>query len=30
MRVHEFEGAVFENEIEYDVHNTGWWAVCGK
>ena len=29
MRVHEFEGAMFENEIQYYVHNMGWWAVCG-
>ena len=29
MRVHEFEGAMFENEIQYYVHYMGWWAVCG-
>ena len=30
MRVHEFEGAMFEDEIEYYVHYMGWWAVCGQ
>ena len=25
MRVHEFEGAMFEDEIEYYVHYMGWW-----
>ena len=29
MRVHEFEGAMFEDEIEYYAHYMGWWAVCG-
>ena len=28
MRVHEFEGAMVEDEIEYYVHHMGWWAVC--
>ena len=30
MRVHEFEGAMFEDEIEYYAHYMGWWAVCGQ
>ena len=30
MRVHEFEGAMFEDEIEYYVHYMGRWAVCGQ
>ena len=30
MRVHEFEDAMFEDEIEYDAHYMGWWAVCGQ
>ena len=29
MRVHKFEGAMFEDEIEYYAHYMGWWAVCG-
>ena len=29
MRVHEFEGAVFEDEVEYDMHYMGQWTVCG-
>ena len=28
-RVHEFEGAMFEDEIEYYAQYMGWWAVCG-
>ena len=28
MHVHEFEGAMFEDEIEYDVHYMGRWTVC--
>ena len=30
MRVREFEGAMFEDEIEYDAHYMGRWTVCGK
>ena len=30
MRVHEFEGAVFEDEVEYDMHYMGQWTVCGQ
>ena len=30
MRVHEFEGAMFEDEIEYYAQYMGWWAVCGQ
>ena len=30
IRVHEFEGAVFEDEIKYDVHYMGSWPVSGK
>ena len=29
MRVHEFEGAVFEDEVEYDMHYMGQWTVFG-
>ena len=29
MHVHEFEGATFEDEIEY-AHYMGWWTVCGQ
>ena len=29
MVVHEFEGAMFEDEIEYDGHYMGQWTVCG-
>ena len=29
MRVHEFEGAVFEDEVEHDMHYMGQWTVCG-
>ena len=28
MRVHEFEGAMLEDEIEYDAHYMGRWTVC--
>ena len=28
VRIHEFEGAMFEDEIEYYAHNMGWWPVC--
>ena len=28
-RVHEFEGAIFEDEIAYDKHYMGRWTVCG-
>ena len=28
-RVHEFEGAIFEDEIPYDTHYMGRWTVCG-
>ena len=28
IHVHEFEGAMFEDEIEYDVHYMGRWTVC--
>ena len=27
MCVHEFESAVFEDEIKIDVYYVGWWAV---
>ena len=27
MRVHEFEDAMFDDEIEYYAHYVGWWAV---
>ena len=30
MHVHEFEGAIFDDEIEYYAHYMGWWAVCGQ
>ena len=30
IRVHEFEGAVCEDEIKYDVHYMGSWPVSGK
>ena len=29
MRVHEFEGAMFEDEIEYNAHYMGTGTVCG-
>ena len=29
MVVYEFEGAIFEDEIEYDRHYMGQWTVCG-
>ena len=29
MRIHEFEGAMFEDEIEYGTHNMERWIVCG-
>ena len=29
MRVHEFEGAMFQDEVEYDKHYMGWWTVFG-
>ena len=28
MLVHKFEGAMFEDEIEYYAHNMGQWPVC--
>ena len=28
MRVHEFEVAMLESEIEYYAHYMDWWAVC--
>ena len=28
MHVHEFEDAMFEDEIEYDGHYMGRWTVC--
>ena len=30
MRVHKFEGSMFEDEIEYYPHYMGWWTVCGQ
>ena len=30
MRVHEFEGAMFEDEIKYYAHYLGWWTICGQ
>ena len=30
MHVHEFEGAIFDDEIECYAHYMGWWAVCGQ
>ena len=30
MVVHEFEDAMFEDEIEYDGHYMGQWTVCGQ
>ena len=30
MRVHEFEGAMFEDETEYYVHYMERWEVCGQ
>ena len=27
MEVQKFEGALIENEIEYDVHYIVWWTV---
>ena len=30
MHVHEFEDAMFEDEIECYAHYMGWWAVCGQ
>ena len=29
MRVHEFVGAMCEDETEYYPHYMGWLAVCG-
>ena len=29
MRVHEFVGAMCEDETEYYAHYMGWLAVCG-
>ena len=29
MHVHEFESAMFEDEIDYDAHYVGLWIVCG-
>ena len=30
MRVREFEGAMFEDEIEYGVHYMRRWKACGQ
>ena len=30
MRVHEFEGAMFEDEIEYYTNYMRQWTVCGQ
>ena len=30
MRIHKFEGAMFEDEIEYGTHHMERWIVCGK
>ena len=30
MRAHEFEGAMFGDEVEYDAHYMGQWTVWGQ
>ena len=30
MHVHEFEGAIFEDEIECNAHDMEQWTVCGQ
>ena len=30
MRVHKFEGAMFEDEIKYYAHYLGRWKICGQ